>query len=246
MVLSSAGTGFLGRLRGVNLDALWHDLECGDYREDLPYWRELAAETGGPVLDIGAGTGRVTVDLAAAGADVVALDIEPALLAALSHRASVETVVADACAFELDRRFGLIVAPMQTLQLLADRTAFLRRALAHLRPGGLLAAAISDAMDSFDEEHELPPPPQALEIGGTRYASQLLAVVEEGGRAAIHRRRMITGQDAERIVVHLDRASPDEITAEAAALGFFPEPHRHIPETERYLGATIVVLRAPT
>ena len=39
-------------------------------------------------------------------------------------------------------------------------------------------------MDSFDEEHELPPPPQALDIGDTRYASQLLAVVEEGGRAA--------------------------------------------------------------
>jgi SAM-dependent methyltransferase len=226
----------------VNLDALWHDLECGDYREDLPYWRALATETGGPVLDIGAGTGRVTVDLAAAGFDVVALDIEPALLAALSHRASVETVVADACRFELHRQFGLIVAPMQTLQLLGDRTAFLRRALEHLRPGGLLAAAISDAMDSFDEVHELPPPPQALDIGGTRYASQLLAVVEEDGRAAIHRRRQITGREAERVVVHLDRVAPDEVAAEAREVGFLVEPHRHIRETERYLGATIVVL----
>ncbi len=230
----------------MNFDALWHDLECGDYREDLPFWRALAAETGGPVLDIGAGTGRVTVDLVAAGFDVVALDVEPALLAALAHRANVETVIADACAFDLDRRFGLIIAPMQTLQLLDDRIAFLRRALAHLRPGGLLAAAISDAMDSFDEEHELPPPPQALVIGSTRYSSQLLAVVDEDGRAAIHRRRQITGQDAERVVVHLDRASPDQITAEAAALGFSPEPQRQIPETDRYLGSTLVILRAPT
>jgi SAM-dependent methyltransferase len=229
----------------VNLDALWHDLECGDYREDLPFWRELAAETGGPVLDVGAGTGRVTVDLAAAGVDVVALEIEPALLAALSHRAAVETVVADACTFEIDRRFGLIVAPMQTLQLLDDRAAFLRRALAHLRPGGLLAAAVADAMDAFDEVHELPPPPQAIDIGDTRYASQLLAVVEEDGRAAIHRRREITGRGPERIVVRLDRVSPDEIAAEARELGFLVEPHRHIPESERYLGATIVVLRAP-
>ena len=123
----------------MNLDALWHDLECGDYREDLPYWRELAAETGGPVLDIGAGTGRVTLDLAAAGVEWSRLDIEPALLAALSHRASVETVVADACTFELDRRFGLIVAPMQTLQLLADRTRLpppRARAPAAGRPAG--------------------------------------------------------------------------------------------------------------
>jgi SAM-dependent methyltransferase len=230
----------------VNLDALWHDLECGDYREDLQFWRALAAETGGPVLDIGAGTGRVTVDLAAAGFDVVALDVEPALLAALSHRATVETVVADACTFELHRRFGLIIAPMQTLQLLDDRAAFMRRALAHLRPGGLLAAAVADAMDSFDDVHELPPPPQALDIGGTRYASQLLAVVDDDGRAAIHRRRQITGRAAERVVVHLDRVSPDEVAAEARAIGFAVEPPRRVPETERYLGTTIVVLRAQT
>ena len=68
----------------MNLEALWHDLECGDYRDDLPFWLALAAETGGPVLDIGAGTGRVTLELAAAGTAVVGLDIEPALLAALA------------------------------------------------------------------------------------------------------------------------------------------------------------------
>jgi hypothetical protein len=33
-------------VRLVNVDALWHDLECGDHREDLPLWRALAAETG--------------------------------------------------------------------------------------------------------------------------------------------------------------------------------------------------------
>ena len=71
----------------MNLAALWHDLECGGYREDLPLWRALAAATGGPVLDVGAGTGRVTLDLAASGVAVVALDTDAALLAALEHRA---------------------------------------------------------------------------------------------------------------------------------------------------------------
>src|SRR5208283_2096223 len=44
---------------------VWHDLECGTYRADLPLWRELARDAGvGPILEIGAGSGRVSLDLA--------------------------------------------------------------------------------------------------------------------------------------------------------------------------------------
>jgi SAM-dependent methyltransferase len=236
----------------MNLDALWHDLECGAYREDLPLWRALAAEAGGPVLDVGAGTGRVTLDLAARGVAVVALDLEAPLLAALEHRAagrSVETVVGDARELALDREMSLVVVPMQTLQLLGGsrgRASFLQRALAHLRPGGLLAAALADPMDSFDAGHDMPPPPDAIEIGGTRYASQLLAVTGEDGRAAIHRRREIIGPgeryEASDVVVHLDRVSADEVAAEACRLGFNDDRRLSVPETEEYLGSTVVVL----
>jgi SAM-dependent methyltransferase len=239
----------------VNVAALWHDLECGEYREDLPSWRSLAAATGGPVLDIGAGTGRVTLDLAAQGHSVIALDSEAALLAALEHRArglAVTTVVADARSFQLERRVALIVVPMQTLQLLGGprgRAAFLRCARTHLEPGGLVAMALADAMDCFDDEHDAPPPPDTRDIAQVRYASQLLAVVDDDGRAAIHRRREITGPSrrpqAEDVVLHLDRVSAQEVASEAARLGFLVEPHRQVPESERYLGATIVVLRNP-
>ena len=61
----------------------WHDVECGGYRADLPLWRELARAEAGPVLDVGAGTGRVALDLARAGHSVTALDREPELLDAL-------------------------------------------------------------------------------------------------------------------------------------------------------------------
>ena len=186
---------------------------------------------------------------------MVALDTDAALLAALEQRAAglpVETVVADARRFALGRRFSLVVVPMQTIQLLGGprgRAAFLGRALDHLESGGRLAAAVADAMDCFDEEHPLPPPPATCEIAGVRYASRLLGVVDDGGRAALHRRREIIGpgerREARDVTVELDRVSAEEVAEEAARLGFVGEPHRFVPETEEYLGSTVVVARAP-
>ena len=239
----------------MNLDAVWHDLECGGYREDLALWLALAGRTGGPVLDVGAGTGRVTLELAARGAEVIALDVDERLLQALAVRAAelrVETVVADAREFSLGRRFSLILVPMQTLQLFGGRSgraSFFRCALEHLEPGGLLAAALADAMDCFDEDHDMPPPPDAREILGVRYESQLLRVLDEEGRAAIHRRRAIVRAndrvESQDVVVHVDRVSADEVAIEARRLGFTAEPHLYIPQTEQYLGSTVLVLRAP-
>src|SRR3954462_9327880 len=116
----------------TRLDVLWHDLECSAYEEDLPVWRALAGAAPGPPLDVGAGTGRVSLDLATQGVAVVALDADASLLETLAHRAAglpVETVVADARDFVLRRRFPLVLVPMQTLQLLGGRSgraAFLR------------------------------------------------------------------------------------------------------------------------
>jgi 2-polyprenyl-3-methyl-5-hydroxy-6-metoxy-1,4-benzoquinol methylase len=64
-------------------EVIWHDIECGGYDLDLPLWRELATREGSPILDVGAGTGRVALDLARRGHEVVALDLSAGLLDAL-------------------------------------------------------------------------------------------------------------------------------------------------------------------
>ena len=105
-------------LRAVDETVIWHDVECASYGADLDLWRSLAAGRPGAVLDMGAGTGRVTLDLAARGPDVTALDSDPALIATLAARARerdlrVRTSVADARTFDLGRSFSLVIAPMQ-------------------------------------------------------------------------------------------------------------------------------------
>jgi SAM-dependent methyltransferase len=230
---------------------IWHDVECGGYQEDVALWRELAAAADGPVLDVGAGTGRIALDLAARGIEVVALDSDASLLAALSERAAaagltVETVCADARAFDLgERRFGLIAVPMQTLQLLggADgRGAFLATAARHLRPGGAVAAALADALDSFDGASDGLPEPDVATVGGLTYSSLPLAVVDEGDHAAIHRLRQVDGLE-EHDVIRLARVSPAEVADEAEAVGLTAEAARRIPATDVYVGSTVVVLR---
>jgi SAM-dependent methyltransferase len=242
----------------VDVAVVWHDVECGGYGEDLALWRALAdAADGGLVLDVGAGTGRVTLDLARLGFDVVALDAESSLLDALTERAAaydvtVGTVVSDARAFDLGaQRFALIIVPMQTLQLLGGmegRAGFLTSARKALAPGGLVAVALADALDSFDSAHDGLPDPDVAEIDGVRYASRPMAVVDEGDRAAIHRLRQVieadgTVSDETHDVIRLDRVDPGELADEATALGFTVEAPHPIPATEVYVGSTVVMLR---
>jgi SAM-dependent methyltransferase len=234
-------------------DVLWHDIECGAYDLDLPLWRELADHEGSPVLDVGAGTGRVALDLARRGHEVVALDRDPALLDALRERGAglaVSTVAADARHFALDRRFTLIMVPMQTLQLLggpAGRGRFLRCARHHLTGGGLLAVALADALEAFDADHDQPPVPDLREVGGVVYASRPVAVRDLGDRAAIERVREVVARDGTRTVsddvIELDRVDADELAAEAAAFGLRAQAPRRVPATLEYVGSTVAMLR---
>jgi SAM-dependent methyltransferase len=235
-------------------EVIWHDVECGAYAEDLPLWRDLATVHGGPVLDIGAGTGRVALHLAGQGHTVVALDRSPDLLAALRARAAglpIEIVAADARDFDFgERRFALILVPMQTVQLLGGpdgRGRFLRCARAAIAPGGLVAIAIADALETFDEVRCMPPLPDIREIDGIIYASRPVSVHNEADAAVIRRIRETVDATGRRTVeedlISLDHVAPATLEAEGAAAGFDVQRARQIPETDDYVGSTVVMLR---
>jgi SAM-dependent methyltransferase len=213
---------------------IWHDVECGGYLADLPLWRDLAVS---PVLDVGAGTGRVALDLARRGHAVTALDIDPDLLAELDRRASgaVRTVHADAQDFELAERFATILVPMQTIQLLRDRAAFLRAARAHLEPGGLLAIALADELEEF--EGPLPAP----DARG-RYVSQPTGIRIAGGVARLERLRD-DGETVTTDVIELHQLAPGQLEQEGGAAGLHPEPARRVAPTPDHVGTTVVMLR---
>jgi len=232
---------------------IWHDLENGSYAEDRELWRALADRTGDPVLDVGAGTGRVTLDLARRGHTVTALDHDAALIAELNRRGAglpVDTVVADARQFELDRRYALCIVPMQTIQLLGGhegRLGFLRAAQGHLVPGGVLAIALSDALDLYDEaEGLLMPLPDIAEHDGVVYSSQPTAVRADDDGFVLERRREIVTPQGERTTlgdrIRLDELTPDELESEGRSIGLRPAGRETVPETRDYVGSTVVLL----
>jgi SAM-dependent methyltransferase len=244
-------------------EVAWHDVECGGYEADLTLWRELAAECGDPVLELGAGTGRVALDLAARGHTVTALDSDPALVAACVRRARerglrVDTVCADARTFSLARRFALVVAPMQVVQLLDGaraRDAMLGCVLAHLEPGGIFAPALADPFAGVAAVDVLPPAPDTGGRDGWTLASTPVAVREEDGAGAartvaIDRLRRATGPSGAAVesaaTVRLSVLSPAELAAEAVARGFRHLGDRLVPETDAYVGSTIPLVAAPS
>jgi SAM-dependent methyltransferase len=237
------------RLTGAAV--IWHDVENGSYDADLPLWRELAAAAAGPILDLGAGTGRVALDLAAHGYGVVALDNDPELLAELAERQpAITTLQADARGFALDTQFDLILAPMQLVQILGGREgrlAMLESVHAHLPAGGVFAAALSDPHEAIPSGGDSPPLPDILERDGWVFSSQPLAVREEDGRVLIDRRRQSvspTGElDAEDAQIVLDLLTVGEFEGELREVGLEPSQHRRIAETLDHIGSTVVLCR---
>ena len=131
--------------------AEWYDVVYSTQRRgEVEFHVDLARSSGGPVLEIGAGTGRIAIPTAQAGVDVVGIDLNEPMLARARAKlrksdeppGSVELVRADMRDFDLGRTFPLVTIPARTLLLATtadEQRATLERAAAHLTPEGALA-----------------------------------------------------------------------------------------------------------
>lgn len=231
-------------------EAIWHDVECGSYAADLPLWEELAERCGGPVLELGCGTGRVALHLARRGHRVIGLDRDPRLLAVLAERGadlSVRGVEADARDFELESPASLVLAPTHLLQLLPDsagRAESLRCIAAALRPGGLLAAAIIEGMPKPDGAP--PPLPDVREVDGWVYSSLATEAAIGPGEIVVRRLRQTVSPagslSEEPNEVRIATFAAAALEAEAERFGLLPAGRREIAATDIHVGSLVVLL----
>jgi SAM-dependent methyltransferase len=133
-----------------------YDLDLSEDPGDLDLYRALAARTGGPVLELAVGSGRLAVALAADGHDVTGVDLDPAMLARArragdaagrSTARRLHLVEGDARTLRLPAAgtFRLAFIPLNSIFLMggrADQAAAVATLAAHLAPGGL---AVIDA-----------------------------------------------------------------------------------------------------
>jgi SAM-dependent methyltransferase len=144
----------------LNVDAYDSQAQAGQpvLAGDVEFYIGQARRSGGPVLDLGGGTGRVAWPLAEAGFDVTSLDLSAPMLArseskrALASpaaRGRVALVHADVRDFDLPTAFGLVITPGRVFQLLLtpdDQRAALATIHRHLRPNGVLVLQLFDPL----------------------------------------------------------------------------------------------------
>jgi SAM-dependent methyltransferase len=139
-------------------DVMFPDVPGGD---DVGFFDELATETGGPVLELGVGTGRVAVPLAQRGQTVVGVDLSAAMLARAEARRAMlvpdardrlTLVEGDMASGAGGDGFGLVFAAGRVFMFLLtpdEQLEALRTIRRQLRPGGLVA------IDLFDPRYDL-------------------------------------------------------------------------------------------
>jgi SAM-dependent methyltransferase len=123
-----------------------YDLEYPhDY--DVRFWLTLAEREEGPIVEWGAGTGRLAVPLAEAGFEITGVEVSGRMVEEGRKKGgTVEWVRGDMRTARLGRRYALAICAFNSFLCLPsadDALVFLRNTREHLEPGGLLGVEVS-------------------------------------------------------------------------------------------------------
>lgn len=140
--------------------ARFYDAETSDRTDDLAFYSELVGQTGGPVLDVGCGTGRVLLHLAQEGVEAWGVDDSRAMLdrlarklRAMPHLAPyVKAEQGDILKYETGERFALVLLTYNALMHFHDQDiqiALLTRLRGLLKEDGLLVLDLPNAGETF-------------------------------------------------------------------------------------------------
>ncbi len=236
--------------------ALWQWVEFGSYAADLGVWDELAGTGGGPVLEIGAGTGRVALHLARRGLEVIAVEREPELASEIADRAAeeelpVRVLAVDALALGSEQvpPLPLAIAPLHVLHELdeRERRELLAAVASALQPGGRLAMVLIDEAELADlGTSGAPPVPEMREVGEWLFSSEPLWVQLSPDTITVRRIRQRVGPHGELgREVHDDvlfRFSAEEVEAIGAEVGLVPAARRTIENGPGEADSLLLVL----
>jgi SAM-dependent methyltransferase len=178
------------------LSAAYYDfVERYRTRGDVDFFVQAARQSGGPVLELGAGTGRVLIPTARAGIDITGLDSSSAMLDRCRENLRTETAAVrsritlaegDLRTFGLKKQFSLITTPFRPFQHLltvADQLSCLERVRQHLAPDGRFI------LDIFNPSL----PNLTADNMGQELGEEAVAVLPDGRRAV--RRIKIVDRD---------------------------------------------------
>lgn len=164
-------------------DPQTYDLENDEFEPSGSFILEIAKRTGDPVLEVGCGTGRLTIPLAQHGMSVTGLDIVVGMIERANEKAQdlpIEWIEADARSYQLNRTFRLIFESGSVFQHMLtrpDQEAFLARVREHLHDDGLFVVSAifprTSLLGSVDEEQEWfttqHPSGYEIHVSGTEY-----------------------------------------------------------------------------
>jgi SAM-dependent methyltransferase len=159
-------------------DPLNDDLEQGPLsQERIAFWCRMAQQFGGPVLELGCGTGLVAIPVAAMGLSVTGVDLAAPMLAhaqakALRDDVDVRWVQADVRELALPRRFGFVILTGNAFQAFltkAHQQALMATVRGHLAPEGVFGFDTRNpAGHALRDEPEGPTEIDYIDLAGRR------------------------------------------------------------------------------